>query len=289
MTTTTIIRSKMRKLFGTKSKKEKKQNEGTQENSSPVRKQKRYRDYIPHICIVAVCTFFIAAGLRDFLTVELEDAAARNEYEQLREIFTAPPEPEPIQEEIIDDDLDIIDEEPEEVQRLSMDELAKINSDLVGWISIENHIEYPVVRGNDNYKYMRTTFSGEENRAGAIFMDHRNRNGFDDYVAIIFGHRTRDGTMFAPLVSYLDNTFLRENPIITITTRDGGELTYRIFAAKLTDAWDTAYTMSFTDSARAPATFPNTPQNTTRFLLLSTCTPSSDRDERIIIYAMLEE
>ena len=120
-------------------------------------------------------------------------------------------------------------------------------------------------------------------------MDYRNREGFDSYVTILFGHRTRDRTMFSPLVNYLDKSFLQENPLITITTRDGDELTYTIFAAKLTDAWDRAYEISFSDSSRAASVFPNAPADASRFLLLSTCTPSSDREERIIVYAALND
>ena len=120
-------------------------------------------------------------------------------------------------------------------------------------------------------------------------MDNRNRNGFDDHVAILFGHRMRDGTMFSPLLNYQSRSFMQENPTITITTREGNELTYWIFAAKKTDAWDPAYDIGFTNSAGAAETFPNTPANASRFLLLSTCTPSSDIDERFIVFAALAD
>jgi len=93
--------------------------------------------------------------------------------------------------------------------------------------------------------------------------------------------------MFSPLVNYLDRSFLQENPIITITTRDGNELTYRVFSAIQTDAWDEAYEIGFINPTSAVSVFPNAPVNASRFLLLSTCTPSSDRDERIIVFASL--
>ena len=285
----------MRKLFSSKGKRKVNKHGGTDKNRSPV---SRLRKYIIPACIITVCAGLIGAGLWWIFIYESEDAAARNEYDELREIFMSPPEPveqpsdnieqEP-EEEIEEEDSGIIEEEAEIVERLSMDELARINPDLTGWISIEDHIEYPVVRGTNNDRYMSITFSGERNRAGAIFMDFRNRNGFDDKIAILFGHRTRDGTMFSPLVNYLDRSFLQENPIITITTRDGEELTYRIFSARLTDAWDTSYELSFSNPDRAASSFPNVPPGASRFLLLSTCTPSSDRDERIIVFAALEE
>jgi len=256
------------------------------------------RKYIPHFCVVIICLGLITFGIWWIFIYENEDIAARTEYDELREIFmqtpelqASPPQVSPAEDidSDIEEDYEIIEDEAEHVMRLPIDELVRINPDFVGWISIENHIEYPVVRGTNNDRYMYTTFSGERNRAGAIFMDYRNRSGFNDHVAILFGHRTRDGTMFSPLVDYLDHTFLNENPIITITTRGGEELTYRVFSARQTDAWDAAYETSFINSTRAVSIFPNAPAKASRFLLLSTCTPSNDRDERIIVFAALEE
>jgi len=276
----------MRRLISRKSASNRKnKNTGEQESRSLVL---RLRKYLPHVLVIGVFGFFIGIGLWNLFSIRHEDAIARSEYEGLREIFASTPEQQeqPVAEP--SEDETEATEEPEDNKRLSMDELARINPDLVGWISIEGHVEYPVVRGNNNNKYIYTTFTGQTNNAGAIFMDYRNRNGFEDEIVIIFGHRMGDGTMFTSLPGYLNRDFLRDNQIITITTRDGDELTYRIFSARQTDAWDTAYTISFTDTARAPSTFPGAPANADRFLLLSTCTPSNNRDERIIVYAALE-
>jgi len=253
-------------------------------------KKTRQRKNLLNICIITVCAGLIVFGVWRIFIYESEDIVARREYAELREVFfqtPEAPEPSPLPEqaaELPEETEDDIEEE----EHLNLDELARINPDFIGWISIENHIEYPVVRGTNNDKYMYTTFSGDRNSAGSIFMDFRNRNGFDDHIAILFGHRTRDGTMFSPLLNYLDRTFLQENPVILITTRDGEELTYRIFAARQTDAWDSAYEMSFSNSIQAASAFPNAPADATRFLLLSTCTASNDRDERVIVFAALE-
>jgi len=288
------------KIFSSKSSRNlNKDNVGARHKAG--KKKKKPLFYVLLVSVAAVCAFFIIVGVRDLLAIHFEDAAARSEYDQLRTIFFnpddqgggtsgAPPTDDSADAyDEPDGDEDDYDDEPPPQQRLSMDKLAEINSDLVGWISIENHIEYPVVRGRNNDKYMYTTFSGERNNAGAIFMDYRNQGGFDDTVAIIFGHRTRNRTMFSSLNNYLNQSFLRDNPIITITTLDGDDLTYRIFTAKLTDAWDNAYTAAFTNPSRASSNFPNLPSGASRFLLLSTCTPSADRDERVIVYAALEE
>jgi len=259
--------------------------EQNQKRKRPIRKK-----HIIYGSLIAVGAFFIAAALRVILGGFAEDAEARTEYEQLREQFpalSAPVEeapPAPVEEaeeeeEEEDDELDL--------RSLSLDELAALNRDFIGWLTVGSNIDYPVVRGSDNEKYINTTFLGARNTAGAIFMDYRNTKNFDEQISTIYGHATRDGSMFSPLVSYLNEGFLQRNPNITVTTRDGRTMRYRIFHAQLTDAWDPAYTIALTDPSKAAETFPNAPANTSRFMLLSTCTRRGSDDERIIVFAAL--
>jgi len=254
--------------------------------------------HIAYASMAVVGIFFAAAALRVLIGGFLEDTSARNEYEQLRESFhssepqrpapvspDATPEPENENDSYLGPDEDDA-EGIEDIRALSLDELAALNRDFKGWMTVGSNIDYPVVRGSDNSKYLNTTFMGQRNTAGAIFMDYRHIEGFDEQVCIIYGHNTRDGSMFSPLIRYLEPAYLQSNPNISITTRDGRKLTYRIFAAKLTDAWDMAYTIGITDSARATE-FPDAPQNASRFLLLSTCTRGGSNDERVLVFAAL--
>ena len=243
------------------------------------------RMHVIYGSLVVVGVVLITVGLRAILGGYIEDADARSEYEMLRENFpavaaqTAAPEIERDEEE-----------EPEEeddwdLRNLSLDELYALNRDFVGWISAGSTIDYPVVRGIDNDKYINTTFLGARNTAGTIFMDYRHANGFDEKVCILYGHNTRDGSMFSALVGFLDQGYLQRNPSVTITTRDGRMLSYRVFAARLTDAWDEAYTIGIHSSARASGEFQNAPENASHFLLLSTCTRNANDDERILVFA----
>ena len=239
---------------------------------------------------IVVGAIAIGVGLWIIIGGYLEDATARTEYDQLRTDF--PAISENVDFDTVDEDEyenlpEALTEEDMHLRTLSLDELAAINNDFIGWINIAGIISYPVVRGNDNDKYINTTFTGAHNSAGAIFMDYRNTNNFDEFSKIIYGHHTRDGSMFAPLSRFLDSNFLRQNPDITVTTRDGRTLTYRVFAAKVTDAWDPAYGIALFDPARAAEEFPNAPANARGFMLLSTCTRSRDRDERILVFAAL--
>lgn len=252
----------------------------------------RYRKYIPHVCVVFVCVALIVVGLIIIFAGKAEDDSAGDEYAHLREIFANSPgsQGQHAGDEIDDPgNQDAHDEDADSLGLLPIEELIKMNEDFIGWISIKGHIEYPVVRGLDNDKYIYTTFSGESNKAGAIFMDYRNEGGFDDHITILFGHRMRNGTMFAPLVNYINRSFLQENQIINITTRDGEILTYKIFAAKKTDAWDAFYEIGFSGNTPPASLFPDAPENASRFLLLSTCTASDDRNERILVFAYLDD
>ena len=267
---------------------------GRKKRNIKVRRIKRPwgRRHIIFAAILVVGIFFVAAALRVIFRDVVEDAVARSEYEQLREEFPQvsghssehTPENDAFPDEIVNE-TEVTSEE-RALRDYSLDELAAINRDFVGWITANNNmIDYPVVRGSDNEKYINTTFFGTRNSAGAIFMDFRNTRAFDESIVLLYGHRTRDRTMFSSLINHLDPEFRRRNPNIDILTRDGTRLTYVIFAAKLTDAWDPAYAVGAYDFAGALEMFPNAPANARRFLLLSTCTSSSDDDERVLIFA----
>lgn len=90
--------------------------------------------------------------------------------------------------------------------QIDFENLTAINTDIFAWIrSDEGRIDYPLVKGVDNDKYLHTLASGEENLLGAVFMEYRNESLEDDLV-LIYAHTTNNGTMFGSL-----NTF-KENP-----------------------------------------------------------------------------
>jgi len=95
--------------------------------------------------------------------------------------------------------------------------------------------------------------------------------------------------MFAPLQQYRDRAFMEENNYITIITPGWELLQYRIFAARITDAWDSIYELGFRDSAAAARAIRGAPEGANRFLVLSTCTTTADDNERLLIYAALVE
>ena len=244
------------------------------------------------VLVVGVALLVTAALI--FVYRLIEEGTARDEYETVRELFfgSVPAESEgniPADTDDFVEEIETLPYEEAESLRLNLEELFEINNDFIGWISIGGLIEYPVVRGNDNHRYINTTFMGERNPAGAIFMDYRNTQGFDETISVLYGHLTRDRTMFSELHRFRDSNFLAENPYIEITTLGGDILVYQVFAAIVTDVWNPAYTLSFTNTARAISGFPNTPRDADRFMLLSTCTLGPDDDERLLVFAAFAE
>lgn len=167
---------------------------------------------------------------------------------------------------------------------------AAINPEYAGWIRAEGaDADYPVVQGADNEKYLTTTFSGEENKLGAIFMDFRCAEAFDGPYTIVYGHNAKDGSMFGSLSRYLDAAYRREHPIIEVTTASGETLTYRILTAQVTDIYDEAFSL-FGAGSDTLAAFAKSigAQEGAAILTLSTCTDTGGKDKRLLVHAVRE-
>ena len=225
------------------------------------------------------------------ILAQRESRAAQDEYEGLREhsplvseTSTPPPLQAPPIEPDTDNDPDTdLPEEPEPVVNLQ-----NINKDYIGWIKIDGSvIDYPVVQGKDNWKYIYTTFSGEYNKAGTIFMDWRCEGTFDNNFAVLYGHNRSDGSMFTALHDYEDKTYLREHPEITIVLPDGKKQTYTIFAARLTTITDDLFSLFNSPQSTIERYFAryNAPEGAQHFLVMSTCTFGGNKEDRLLVFA----
>ena len=255
---------------------------------------KRYKSKIisgRHIFAVLIAVFALAGGYAAYnlITTEQNYNEARNEYSGLR-IHAPYSEVNPGRS----DNYEPEEAEQETVQETRLD-LASINPDYIGWILIEETgIDYPMVQGADNTKYLNTTFTGERNPSGTIFMDSHIINGFSGF-AILHGHNMKDGSMFAGLHSLLDSDLLSDEmlpalPDIIIYTSDNNMLLYQIFAVKLTDIDDEVFQLpekEFYAMSEYFAVYGFTGevlQESIDILVLSTCT-NGGRNERLIVLA----
>jgi len=165
-------------------------------------------------------------------------------------------------------------------------EMREINPDYVCWIRVDGtDIDYPVVRGDDNEKYLNISFSGETNKVGSIFMDYRNTEEHIPHI-IIYGHNLQQGGMFTDLRKYLNNQFMEENPIVTLIV-NGNEVEFEVFAARLTDISDPAYNLDL-NTPRMFSRFANrikAPIAATQIITLSTCTSGGNDDARVVVQA----
>lgn len=102
------------------------------------------------------------------------------------------------------------------------DRLYEINHDLVCILSIPSlGLNYPVVQGTDNEKYLKYTFEGKKNPAGCLFMDYENDRSFADNNTYIYGHNMKDGSMFGSLKQMTKEGFDRSGAKAFITTKEG--------------------------------------------------------------------
>ncbi len=127
----------------------------------------------------------------------------------------------------------------------SVKELRKEYEDVVGWLHFDNmDISYPIMQGEDNDDYIYTTYSGESNSSGSIFLEAMNHADFQDQHTIIYGHNMKNGSMFGKLKKYRNDGFYEENRYFTIYTEDR-VLRYEIFAYFDTAATSDVYDIYF--------------------------------------------
>ena len=123
--------------------------------------------------------------------------------------------------------------------------LQEVNPDVIGWIySPDTTINYPVVQGDDNAFYLKHLADGTENRNGCPFLDVQNRSDFSDDNSIIYGHHMQNGTMFAGISWYEDQSYYDEHPVMYLMTPTA---TYRIelFSGYTTEMDSSAYMQIF--------------------------------------------
>lgn len=193
---------------------------------------------IRRIALVVCVGAFLFTGYR-ILSPLLAYQAATDEYQSLAAMIH-PPVDKPREPST-----------PEDVRYQSpidFEALFAINPDIIGWIQIPGTVvDYPVVQVWDNDTYLHTTFEGRRNASGAIFADYRSASDFSDPNTLIYGHKMKNGTMFALLTDYLQPSFYEAHPTLTVYTSDA-EYHYEIFSVYVTAPDDPAYTLDYPDA-----------------------------------------
>lgn len=134
---------------------------------------------------------------------------------------------------------------------ISWENLRKINSQVVSWITIPGaDISYPVVQGTDDEYYLKHNFKKEEDLFGCIFLEHNNKKDLTDSHSILYGHNIEGNMMFANLNRYEQSEFLKKCPQIEITTPERKFL-YRIFSVEQASSQSAAFVCGYELSSPA--------------------------------------
>lgn len=134
--------------------------------------------------------------------------------------------------ESIKEEINKIIDNDEDDNTIDFKELKKKNNDIVAYLKVNNtKIDYVVVKGTDNKFYLKHNLYKEYNRAGWIFMDYHNRLDGTDKNIVIYGHNTRDKSMFGTLRNIVTKEWYEnpDNHIINLVLEDK-VLTYQVFS-----------------------------------------------------------
>lgn len=231
------------------------------------------------VLIAAVCVFVFA--LYQLVMMLVPYYSGGKEYDEIK-------------------DLAITADESGEGFSVDFDALLKENPDTVAWIRFDEPsvISYPVVKSADNEDYLTKTFSDNDNKLGAIFMDMRNNPDFLDMNTFIYGHNMKiGGEMFSQLTEYESEEFCRDHPYFYIYTPDGKVRTYTIFSAGVVKDTAENYEISY-QTDEDFETYINTCRESSNYKVdvevnaqskivsLSTCTNVQD-DERFLVQGVL--
>ena len=177
--------------------------------------------------------------------------------------------------------------------------LAAENPDCVGWLTIpDTGIDYPVMHTPDTPEhYLRRDFYGESASAGTPFLDGRNLAEAENQNLILYGHNMMDGSMFKPLMNYLEPNFRETHKDIFLEI-DGRQYHYEVLAVVETSVKSTLYT--FTDlsdpaeesdfrAALLKETELEVVHQASGYLTLSTCNNGGGSSRVLVIAALAGE
>ena len=174
--------------------------------------------------ILAVCAFAAAILLIGFIAgTWWREKKADQEYLAMQEKNAEKRQKVPEEEKKIDIPVDF-------------DSLQKENPDIYAWITIpDTVIDYPIVQSSeDNAYYLNHSAEKTDSASGAIYSENYNKKNFDDPITLLYGHNMKDGSMFAGLHKYEEDTYFNDHKDLVIYTPDA-ILKYKIFAAYRTD------------------------------------------------------
>lgn len=125
------------------------------------------------------------------------------------------------QSAFIDPDLLKYKPSVDDPKGFDLEGLQKINKDVKAWLTVDDtHIDYPVVYGESNLKYINTDIYGNFSLPGSIFLDAQNTPDFSDQYCMVFGHHMDNGAMFGDVLNFVNADYFNSHRTGTLYLRD---------------------------------------------------------------------
>lgn len=188
-------------------------------------------------------------------------------------------------------------QESKQEETFQYEKLKNQNEDSIGWITIpDTNIHYPVMyRQGDNDFYLHHNFQKENSIAGTPFLDGNCNPLSENENLILYAHHMKDGSMFAGLMKYEEQTYYEEHKYIQLYIQNQKH-TYEIFAVcrisanheqeiyDMIQLAQTEYT-SYLQTVKERALYiTNTyPTKQEKLLLLSTCEYTKENGRLVVL------
>lgn len=182
---------------------------------------------------------------------------------------------------------------PDNRDNRSFGELQAINPEVFGWLTVYGTgIDYPLVQGEDNEKYVNTAADGTWSLSGSLFLDYHNRKDFSDFNSIIYGHHMDKQVMFGEISEFGDQAYFDAHQYGRVYY-DGTEYGVEFFAFLKIDAYDPLYRTGITDGKEQKEYLARIKENARCFretappgephlILLSTCTSETTNGRHVL-------
>ena len=181
---------------------------------------------------------------------------------------------------------------------INFNNLKNKNSDTIAYLKVPGtNIDYIVLQGNNNQYYLNHNFNKEYNVAGWVFIDYHNKVDGTDKNLVIYGHNTKDDSMFGSLKNVLtDNYYHNASKEITFITKDT-TYTYKVFSSYEVKPEDFYINTSFnndqeyinflnTINERSKYAYDEELNKDSKILTLSSCKGRGEK--RIVLHAVLK-
>ncbi len=184
--------------------------------------------------------------------------------------------------------------------KIDIQKLREENQDVIGWIYIEDTpINYPLLLDDNNDYYLKHTYNNIYSDFGSIFIDYRCTDNFEDANTIIYGHNTKNGSMFGSLKKYKDEEYKDGHKYVYIITAKKA-YKFEIAAAKTVTTDNSVYTLNFTsedehlkwyESVLNKSDFATDSTkftDDTKTITLSTCTTGNENERYVVVARLID-